>query len=583
MQILDALKIDAADKLGDRSFVEGLDTSDVISKLLVSVYSLENQVGKLKDQLSHYEHLNQLLDLEDVEAAGDAAVVASTTEPVEPPPIVQGITVDSTNDDSKIPIGFTPMYSAPALSDEETQQSHKDDNDRRFVRPWPEVTLNQLASRFKIPRELLSKTAPKSGNSKDMDDSNLKPIRGSDIVEQQDDLYQDKNRPVGRPKKNPAKPHRGPGRPKKSDTPTGSSSSPPLTSRQSPEVKIEPDAGSNQIIDATVLAPSTKRLHDQLFENSIEGPKPSSTSSNGSNGSNGPNGSEVTVEYKEESAKRQRLEQQAVELVKSALKYTITSDLKYSCDTCQQKTGTPQVFDNYMQMYEHKRQAHPEEFVNPMDPRGKPRNSESSSTTTRPVTANSSDVTPESFPSQQNSSSSPPSLQIRFANDIPPRNPSLPTRGRPLGLSNASNSLIAYYTRGPDRSYICSLCHRKPFTSYHGIYAHMRSTHYDPATGTYHPTEGGNDDDDDDDDEGEEEVGDDLAEGETVQDVREAPTTIPTAQSSVFTSVPPTEAKPNIPLPPTTTAPVSQAPATHSSDPEIQRRLQRDLNDVFAE
>lgn len=225
MQILDSLKVDSADKLQDEEFIRGLDSAKVISKLLLSVYTLEGEVSKLKDQVGEYGRLNKLLDLEDVSSA-------ETGKPKLEPTTVQGITLGeggssgvgagngSLVPNGRIPVGFTPMYGSPVISGDqvapgvsEGEESDTGALQQRFVRPWPEVTLNQLASRFKIPRDLLSKTAKRLGASKELDDSNLKPIRAADIDGRA------RRGAVGRPRKHPGRPgrpHRGPGRPRKS-------------------------------------------------------------------------------------------------------------------------------------------------------------------------------------------------------------------------------------------------------------------------------------------------------------------------------------------------------------------------------
>lgn len=175
MQILDSLKVDSADKLQDEEFIRGLDSAKVISKLLLSVYTLEGEVSKLKDQVGEYGRLNKLLDLEDVSSA-------ETGKPKLEPTTVQGITLGeggssgvgagngSLVPNGRIPVGFTLMYGSPVISGDqvapgvsEGEESDTGALQQRFVRPWPEVTLNQLASRFKIPRDLLSKTAKRLG------------------------------------------------------------------------------------------------------------------------------------------------------------------------------------------------------------------------------------------------------------------------------------------------------------------------------------------------------------------------------------------------------------------------------------
>ncbi|KAF6009422.1 hypothetical protein HII13_003500 [Brettanomyces bruxellensis] len=405
MQILDSLKVDSADKLQDEEFIRALDSAKVISKLLLSVYTLEGEVSKLKDQIGEYGRLNKLLDLEDVSSA-------ETAKAKPEPTTVQGITLGeggssgvragngSLAPDGRTPVGFTPMYGSPVISGDqvapggsEGEESDAGTLQQRFVRPWPEVTLNQLASRFKIPRDLLSKTAKRLGASKELDDSNLKPIRAADIDGRA------RRGAVGRPRKHPGRPgrpHRGPGRPRKSR-----SRSPAVQPGGEPRgVKREPGAPA-----------TADRAPD---------------------------------------SKKSRLPSV------STLNYSVTRDLKYKCDSCGE------IFHNYMQLYWHKRSEHPHELVGEAGDAS--------------VASANGSISASFTPGAPFRSSSDASIDAR---------PQPVSRGRPIGISIGGGSLTPYYSRSPDGSYSCSLCRRKPFTSYHGIYAHLRSVHYDAETDRY--------------------------------------------------------------------------------------------------
>ncbi|QOU20360.1 hypothetical protein BRETT_005016 [Brettanomyces bruxellensis] len=417
MQILDSLKVDSADKLQDEEFIRGLDSAKVISKLLLSVYTLEGEVSKLKDQVGEYGRLNKLLDLEDVSSA-------ETGKTKPEPTTVQGITlgeggssgVGSGNGsfapNGRIPVGFTPMYGSPVISgdqvapgDSEGEESDTGALQQRFVRPWPEVTLNQLASRFKIPRDLLSKTAKRLGASKELDDSNLKPIRAADIDGRA------RRGAVGRPRKHPGRPgrpHRGPGRPRKS---------------RSRSPAVQPGRG------------------DRSELRGVPGGEP--------RGVKREPGAPATADRAPDS-KKSRLPSV------STLNYSVTRDLKYKCDSCGE------IFHNYMQLYWHKRSEHPHELVG-------------EAADASVASANGS-ISASFTPGAPFRSSSDASIDAR---------PQPVSRGRPIGISIGGGSLTPYYSRSPDGSYSCSLCRRKPFTSYHGIYAHLRSVHYDAETDRY--------------------------------------------------------------------------------------------------
>lgn len=345
MPILDSLEL-SLEALKEDSFAESIEPKKVIPKLILSVYALEKEVDDLRKRLNQYNHLNSLLSLEDL--SDEKAKIEKNSTKKEPT-IVQGLSTDASIDAKEVPVGFTPMYSAPALNDDEleptTAKNESSSSDRKFVRPWPEVTLNQLASRFKIPRDLLSKTARRLGASKEMDDSNMKPIRGSDIGEG------GRTRRPGRP----AKQHRGPGRPRKSRS-------------GSPRVKSE----------GRTISSGVSRQSSTASVNATDGG----------------------------SSTIHRLDTEGSQTPVSK----------------RPRTETPSL---------------------------KPESSESS--------------TPEmtGWFSLNNGTSS------------------LTSRGRPAGIMGTPNSLVSYYTRGADGSYLCTLCDKKPFTSYHGIYAHLQSVHYD--------------------------------------------------------------------------------------------------------
>ncbi|KAF6014154.1 hypothetical protein HII12_001480 [Brettanomyces bruxellensis] len=417
MQILDSLKVDSADKLQDEEFIRGLDSAKVISKLLLSVYTLEGEVSKLKDQIGEYGRLNKLLDLEDVSSA-------ETGKTKPEPTTVQGITLGdggssgvgagngSSAPNGRIPVGFTPMYGSPVISGDqvapggsEGEESDTGALQQRFVRPWPEVTLNQLASRFKIPRDLLSKTAKRLGASKELDDSNLKPIRAADIDGRA------RRGAVGRPRKHPGRPgrpHRGPGRPRKSR-----SRSPAVQSGRGDRGELR----------------------------GVPGGEP--------RGVKREPGAPATADRAPDS-KKSRLPSV------STLNYSVTRDLKYKCDSCGE------IFHNYMQLYWHKRSEHPHELVGEAGDAS--------------VASANGSISASFTPGAPFRSSSDASIDVR---------PQPVSRGRPIGISIGGGSLTPYYSRSPDGSYSCSLCRRKPFTSYHGIYAHLRSVHYDAETDRY--------------------------------------------------------------------------------------------------
>ncbi|KAG7737320.1 hypothetical protein KL923_003709 [Ogataea haglerorum] len=144
MSFLKSLKINDPEKLKDPDFVSSLNQKEVISKLLVAVLSLQGQVEELNEKLEKYENLDRLLNGEDL------------SEPPVPDPKKESLVVEkvsrSPSDDS-IPVGFTPLYSTPALSESEIIDKPAKKN--VVLKPWPEVSLNQLAQRFKVPREQL--------------------------------------------------------------------------------------------------------------------------------------------------------------------------------------------------------------------------------------------------------------------------------------------------------------------------------------------------------------------------------------------------------------------------------------------
>ena len=140
----------------------------------------------------------------------------------------------------------------------------------------------------------------------------------------------------------------------------------------------------------------------------------------------------------------------------STLNYSVTRDLKYKCDSCGE------IFHNYMQLYWHKRSEHPHELV-----------------------GEAGDASVASM-NESIGASLTPGASYRSSSDAPiDARPQPVSRGRPIGISIGGGSLTPYYSRSPDGSYLCSLCKRKPFTSYHGIYAHLRSVHYDAETDRY--------------------------------------------------------------------------------------------------
>ncbi|KAG7809564.1 hypothetical protein KL921_003561 [Ogataea angusta] len=144
MSFLKSLKISDPEKLKDPDFVSSLNEKEVISKLLLAVFSLQGQVEKLNAKLEKYENLDKLLNGEDL------------SEPPVPDPKKESLIVEKvskTPSDDSIPVGFTPLYSTPALSESEIIDKPAKKN--VVVKPWPEVSLNQLAQKFKVPREQL--------------------------------------------------------------------------------------------------------------------------------------------------------------------------------------------------------------------------------------------------------------------------------------------------------------------------------------------------------------------------------------------------------------------------------------------
>lgn len=490
--ILESLKIDDVKQLHDTDLVASLDKDEVISKLLASVNTLQSQVEQLTSKLGQYEKIDKLLDLDDL--ATDDGTLNAMNEGPEPPATVQALGVHS-NKDEKIPIGFTPMYSAPALNEVEIQPKSKEEEDsRRFIRPWPEVTLNQLASRFKIPRDMLTKTARRLGG-KEMDKTNLKPIRESD-------MRRGKRRGPGRP------PKRRPSASKQqSDQEDGSVERSETPVETTPEKSATPDEN----IDPGALSSTTKRIHDAIVEEASkrqrstppeelaptassktvfvfepvappaepvavaepestgtidEDASPSRTNPNRANGSNNniddgasPSRaipSEPTVSS-DSASNRTSGQSQAGTSVTSALEYTITPDLRYSCNGCRLAGVEPHIFETYMELYHHKHDKHPEEFAQ-----------HKANSTGGPAAAKG--------PQPEVKSPSPDSDNVDL------RDPE---------KQASSKTLLPYYTRGDDKSYRCELCTRRPFTSYHGIYAHLRSIHYNPFSDKYENSTGG--------------------------------------------------------------------------------------------
>ncbi|KAH3670402.1 hypothetical protein OGAPHI_000917 [Ogataea philodendri] len=146
MTLLKSLKINDPEKLKDPDFVSSLNQNEVISKLLMTVFSLQGQIKELNEKVEKYENLDKLLNGEDL------------SEPVPPTPEESLVVekVSRTPSDDTVPVGFTPLYSTPALS--ESDIIEKPSKKNPVVKPWPEVSLNQLAQRFKIPREQLLQT-----------------------------------------------------------------------------------------------------------------------------------------------------------------------------------------------------------------------------------------------------------------------------------------------------------------------------------------------------------------------------------------------------------------------------------------
>ncbi|KAG7907773.1 hypothetical protein KL906_003854 [Ogataea polymorpha] len=144
MSFLKSLKINDPEKLKDPDFVSSLNQKEVISKLLLAVFSLQGQVEELNEKLEKYENLDRLLNGEDLSEL-------PVPDPKKESLVVEKVSRTPSND--SIPIGFTPLYSTPALSESEIMEKPAKRN--VVMKPWPEVSLNQLAQRFKIPREQL--------------------------------------------------------------------------------------------------------------------------------------------------------------------------------------------------------------------------------------------------------------------------------------------------------------------------------------------------------------------------------------------------------------------------------------------
>ncbi|GME90721.1 unnamed protein product [Ambrosiozyma monospora] len=182
VSLLKSLKITNPDKIKDLDYVAKLKTPDLLSKLLLAVYHLEQEVEQLRDQVDQYENLNQLLEGEDLsdetkdsdeneniakkhekESNDDESKSPSkpnspdseTKSETENQQIVVEKLTRNKHDDST-PSGFTPMYSTPALTLDEVMTMP---NKRNVIKPWPEVTLGQLAAKFKIPKELLQQSS----------------------------------------------------------------------------------------------------------------------------------------------------------------------------------------------------------------------------------------------------------------------------------------------------------------------------------------------------------------------------------------------------------------------------------------
>ncbi|GMG40596.1 unnamed protein product [Ambrosiozyma monospora] len=66
VSLLKSLKITNPDKIKDLDYVAKLKTPDLLSKILLAVYHLEQEVEQLRDQVDQYENLNQLLEGEDL-------------------------------------------------------------------------------------------------------------------------------------------------------------------------------------------------------------------------------------------------------------------------------------------------------------------------------------------------------------------------------------------------------------------------------------------------------------------------------------------------------------------------------------
>ncbi|ODV85841.1 hypothetical protein CANARDRAFT_198011, partial [[Candida] arabinofermentans NRRL YB-2248] len=138
-----SLKITDPEKVRNLDFISSLDKDEVISKLLLAIFSLQKNVQDLSDKVDQYESLNKLLVNEDL------------SQEISPPnsPPTKVTKISPSKSDESTPPGFSPMYSTPALSESEIVE--RPAKRQQVIKPWPEVTLTQLANRFKVPRDQL--------------------------------------------------------------------------------------------------------------------------------------------------------------------------------------------------------------------------------------------------------------------------------------------------------------------------------------------------------------------------------------------------------------------------------------------